>query len=137
MNLTRGRPLALLGALFSILALIFGLLSMSSYYVIGTDELAPDPFFAWAPFANVCSFLALGALLGGRGSDEPGWRWARGAGAVLLVIALIVGSFGVGQAASNDASTSAHGIGWLSFAQPAAVVGVAWLLYANGSQRSG
>ncbi len=136
MNLTLGRIATMLGVLFSMLALTFGLLSMSSYYLIDVGEPASDPFFAWAPFANVCSFLALGVLIAGRGSEGPSWRLAGAAGALLLVVALIVGSVGVGQAASNDASTMNHGVGWLAFAQPAAVVGVAWLLYAGGLNRS-
>ena len=137
MNLTLGRIATMLGVLFSMMALIFGLLSLSSYYVIDAGEPASDPFFAWAPYANVCSFLALGAVIAGRGSGGPSRRLAGAAGAVMLIIALIVGSLGVAQAAWNDASTMSHGVGWLSFAQPAAVVGAAWVLYAGGLNRSG
>lgn len=136
MNLTFGRIATMLGVLFSILALTFGLLSLSSYYVIGVGEPAPDPFFAWAPFANVWSFLALGALIGGRGANGLDWRLARAVAALMLLVAVIMGAFGTAQAASSDAATMAHGIGWLSFAQPAAIVGVGWMLYAEGARRS-
>ncbi len=136
MNLTLGRIATTLGVLFSILALTFGLLSLSSYYVVDVGDPASDPFFAWAPYANVCSFIALGALIAGRGSEGPSQRLAGAAGAVMLIIALVMGSLGAGQAASNDASTMSHGVGWLSFAQPAAVLGVAWVLYAGGLNRS-
>lgn len=137
MNLTLGRIATTLGVLFSMMALTFGLLSLSSYYLIEVGEPASDAFFAWAPYANVCSFLALGAVIAGRSSEGPGRRLAGAAGAVMLIIALVMGSLGAGQAASNDASTMSHGVGWLSFAQPAAVVGVAWVLYAGGFHRSG
>ena len=125
-------PLLLLGMLFSIVALIFALIALASLYF---EDPSADAIYAWGPFAVVCGFLALGALGAERatGNREAAY-WQQPlaliVGGVLLLLALITGIIGVAMAPAEEQDTFFHGVGWLAFAQGAAILGAAWLIFA-------
>jgi len=126
-------PFLLLATVFSIVALAFSLMALVGLYFENPNVL--DSMDAWAPFAIVCSFLVLGALGAARamgGLRRGSWHQALALliGGVALPIALVAGVAGVVMAASADRETFYHGLGWLALAEPAAIVGAAWLIVA-------
>jgi membrane protease YdiL (CAAX protease family) len=122
-----------LAVLFSIVALVFGLMALATLYF--EDPNVPDALYAWGPFAIVCSFLALGTLGAARAAGSPRdafWQQplALAIGGLVILIGLVAGVVGVMMAPSATEETFYHGMGWLAFGQTAAIVGAAWLIFA-------